>query len=154
MIGVTTSNRDIVIGYAAAFGAALAYGTVAVIGRKIVNDFSSPMIATSFSMVIGTLVVAAMFHKHAALDLRIAPKRAWLFVALAGLSATWGVSFWFLALNEAPVVLVAPLSSTYPLVSIVLTHFFLQRLEKVTMRTIWGTLLVVSGVVLVAIGAN
>ncbi len=154
MISVKAAKSEAMLGYATALGAAVAYGSVAVIGRKIVNDFSSPMIATSFSMVFGTLIVAAMFHKHAALDLQRAPKRAWLFVALAGLSATWGVSFWFLALNEAPVVLVAPLSSTYPLVSIVLTHFFLQRLEKVTMRTILGTLLVVSGVVLVAIGAN
>ena len=69
-------------------------------------------------------------------------------------SAAWGVSFWYLALNEAPVVLVVPLAGTHPLVSIVLTHLFLQRLEKVTLRTIMGALMVVAGVALIAIGSD
>ncbi len=75
-------------------------------------------------------------------------------VGLAGLASTFGVSFWFLALNESRVVVVAPLVGTSPLLSIALTHFFLRRLEKVTWRTVAGGMLVVIGVALVTIGAN
>ncbi|MCH7802200.1 MAG: EamA family transporter [Chloroflexi bacterium] len=85
-------------------------------------------------------------------DLGTAPRRAWIMVALAGVAAAWGISFWYLALGEARVVLVAPLVGVSPLVSIVLTHFFLQRLEKVTMRTVLGALMVVAGAALVTLG--
>jgi len=38
------------------------------------------------------------------------------------------------------------------LVSILMMHLFLQRLEKVTWRTVFGAMMVVGGVVLVALG--
>lgn len=96
--------------------------------------------------------MALLFFRDVKFDIGRAPRRAWIMLVLAGLAATWGVSFWYLALGEAPVVLVAPLVGVSPLVSIVLTHFFLQRLEKVTMRTLFGALLVVGGVALVTLG--
>ena len=54
--------------------------------------------------------------------------------------------------RRASVVLVSPLVSTYPLVSILLTHLFLKRLERVTMPTVVGGVLVAAGVALVAFG--
>ena len=65
-----------------------------------------------------------------------------------------GVSFWYLAFNEAPVVLVAPAAGTYPLVAILLSYIFLQRLERVTWRIVLGAVLVVGGVALIATGTN
>ena len=152
MIDVATVRSRVFVGYMASLGAAVCYGSVAVVGRKIVTDFAPPMVATSFSMMFGTAVVAMMFHGRLAADLATAPRKAWLFAILAGCASAWGVSFWYLALNEAPVVLVAPLVGISPLVAIVLTHLFLQRLEKVTWRTLAGALLVVAGVVLVTVG--
>ena len=152
MIQVATIRNRVFIGYMSSLAAALCYGSVAVVGRKIVTDFAPPMVATSFSMMFGTAAVALMFQGRLFADMATAPRRAWYFAILAGLSSAWGVSFWYLALNEAPVVLVAPLTGISPLVAIVLTHLFLQRLEKVTWRTLFGALLVVGGVVLVTIG--
>ena len=34
-------------------------------------------------------------HRHAIVDLPLAPRRAWLMVGLAGVASTWGVTFWF-----------------------------------------------------------
>ena len=152
MIATETARRQLLLGYAAALGAAASYGTLAVIGRKLVTDYASPVVVTSISMVMGTMILGAMFHRHVATDAVGAPKRAWLWVALAGISATWGVGFWYLALSRAPVVLVAPVAGTHPLVSIVATHFFLKRLERVTRRTVAGAALVVIGVAFIAIG--
>ncbi len=147
-----STGRRLWLGYAASLGAAVCYGSVAVVGRKIVSDFASPIVATSFSMMFGTAIVLALFGRHVNTDMKGAPGRAWLFIGLAGLAAAWGVSNWYLALGEAPVVLVAPVAGTSPLVSILMTHLFLQRLEKVTWRTVGGALLVVAGVVLVTLG--
>ena len=40
----------------------------------------------------------------------------------------------------------------YPLVSIVLAYLFINRMERITWRTVLGGLLVVGGVALVAVG--
>ena len=155
MIQAGTPRRQLILGYGASFLAAIAYGSVAVVGKKIVSDFAPPFVATSFSMIFGTIILFALFHRQFASDVAAnIPKRAWLFVAIAGGSATWGVTFWFLALNEAPVVLVAPLASTYPLIAVVVARIFLQRLERVTMQTFAGAALVVGGAILITFGVQ
>ena len=151
---VATTRRRLLLGYLAALGAAFCYGSGALVARKIVDDYSSPMVGTAFSMLLGTMIVGALFHRHSLADVRRAPRRGWVFVVLAGCASTWGVSFWFLAFTKAPVVLVAPLVGTSPLVSILLAHLFLQRLERVTWRVVLGAVVVVVGVGLIAVGTD
>ena len=152
MTTVDTARRRLRLGYFAALGAAASYGSVTLVARKIVTDYSSPLVATSFSMVIGTVMVGALFHRDVMADAPRTPRRAWLFVALAGCASTWGVTFWFLALDRAPVVLVAPLAGVHPLVSILLAYVFLKRMERLSWRILLGALLVVAGVALIALG--
>lgn len=154
MIGVETDRRRKLLGYAAALGAALAYGSTTLIAQKITRDYTSPIVGTAFSMLFGTIIVAGLFHRDAIADGARAPRQAWVWVCLAGLTSAWGVSFWFLAISRAPIVLVAPLAGIHPLIAIVLAHFFLQRLERVTWRIVVGAMLVVVGVVLIALGNN
>ena len=104
------------------------------------------------SLMFGLAIMSAVFYRDAISDLPMAPRREWGSIALSGLASAWGVSFMFLALSRASVVLVSPLVSTYPLVSILLTHLFLKRLERVTMPTVVGGVLVAAGVALVAFG--
>ena len=152
MTTVDTARRSLLLGYLAALGSAASYGSVTLVARKIVTDYSSPLVATAFTVVIGTFMVGALFHRDVVADAQQTPRRAWLFVALAGCASTWGVTFWFLALDRAPVVLVAPLTGTYPLVSILLAYIFLKRMERLSWRTLLGAMLVVAGVALIAIG--
>ena len=154
MIQVDTARRRVLLGYVAGVGAAACYGSITLVAKKIVTDYAPPLVGTAFSMLFGAIILGILVHRHAIVDLPLAPRQAWLMVALAGCASTWGVTFWFLALNESPVVLVAPLVGASPLVSIVLTYLFLQRLEKVTWRTVIGALMVVAGVALVVFGAN
>ena len=147
------ARRESVLGYAAAIGAAACYGTLAVLGRKIATDIAPPLVANSFSMILGTLVLAAVFQSHIRTDFRVRPsKKGWLFVALAGCASTWGVTCWFLALGEAPAILVAPLAAVHPLFTVLLAMIFLRGVERVTSRTILGTLLVIGGVILITFG--
>ena len=152
MIRQQMTARRLALGYLAALAAAFCYGSSALIARKIVSDYSSPMVASAFSLTMGAIIVAALFHRHMFADAARAPREAWLWVALSGGAATWGVSFLFLGLTYAPVVSVSPMIGTAPLVSILLTHIFLQRLETVTWRTFLGALMVVGGVALIALG--
>ncbi|MDP6455370.1 MAG: DMT family transporter [SAR202 cluster bacterium] len=152
MISVQNPKKRLMLGYAASIGSAACYGSVALVGRKIVGEYAPPLVATAFSMSLGMAMVAVLFFNDVRSDLRRGLSQAWIMLALAGLASAWGVSFWFLALGEAPVVLVAPLVGVSPLVSIALTHFFLQRLEKVTIRTVMGAIMVVGGVALVTLG--
>ena len=146
-------RREAVIGYGAAIGAAACYGTLAVLGRKIATDIAPPLVANSFSMILGTLVLIAIFQGQIRTDFRVRPeKKGWLFVALAGCASTWGVTCWFLALGEAPAILVAPLAAVHPLFSVLLALIFLRGMERVTVKTILGTLLVIGGVILITFG--
>ena len=152
MTTVDTARRSLLLGYLAALGSAASYGSVTLVARKIVTDYSSPLVATAFTLVIGTVMVGALFHRDVVADASRTPRRAWLFVALAGCASTWGVTFWFLALDRAPVVLVAPLTGTYPLVSILLAYLFLKRMERLSWSTLLGATMIVAGVALIAIG--
>ena len=150
---LANTRREAVIGYGAAIGAAACYGTLAVLGRKIATDIAPPLVANSFSMILGTLVLMVVFQSQIRADFRVRPsKKGWLFVALAGCASTWGVTFWFLALGEAPAILVAPLAAVHPLFSVLLALVFLRGMERVTARTILGTLLVIGGVILITFG--
>ncbi len=84
MIDVATARNRVFVGYVSSLGAAICYGSTAVIGRKIVSDYASPIVATSFSMMFGTVLVAAMFDGRLTADLATAPRKAWIFAVLAG----------------------------------------------------------------------
>lgn len=146
-------KRDALIGYGAAIGAAACYGALAVLGRKIALDIAPPLVANTFSMILGTLVLFAIFQSQIRADYKVRPSRkGWLFVALAGCASTWGVTFWFLALGKAPAILVAPLAGTSPLFALIMTLIFLRGIERVTIRTFMGTLMVIIGVALITLG--
>jgi drug/metabolite transporter (DMT)-like permease len=147
-----TESRRLSIGYGAALLSAIGYGAGAIVARHTVVEYASPMTVTAFSLVFGTLLVGLPSLGHVRGDLRRAPMSAWLMVGLAGLTAAVGVSFFVLAIDAAPVVVAAPVTGAYPLVSIVLAYFFINRLERITWRTVLGGLLVVGGVTLVAVG--
>ena len=48
-------------------------------------------------------------------------------------------------------VVVSPVAAISPMITLTLAHFFLRRLERITKRTILGTLLVVIGVVIITL---
>ena len=147
-------RRQTLIGYGAALISAVGYGAGAIAAKKVVTDVASPMTATAFSLMFGTLIMAVFLPRSIYGNLRSAPKSSFAYMALAGLAGVWGVAFFHFALQEAPVALVMPVSGTFPLWAILMTHLFLQRLERVTLRTVLGAGLVVVGVGLIAVGQS
>ena len=72
-------------------------------------------------------------------------------MALAGVAGSMGVTMGFIALSYASVATVTPIVGTNALVSVLLAHLFLQRLERVTLRLWLGATLVVAGIALISI---
>ena len=139
-------------GYFCGLAAAAIYGGMAVLGKKIATDLASPLVATSFSLFFGLLITAVLFGRNAVKDGARASIGSWIYILGAGCASALGVSCWYLALVESPIVIVAPIVAVYPLVTIILTAIFLKNIEKVTPKTISGATLVVIGVILVGLG--
>ena len=57
----------------------------------------------------------------------------------------------FLSLERAPVVLVSPIIGITPLITLVLAAMFLREREKLTLKVVLGSLVVVAGVTLVVL---
>ncbi len=141
------------IGYLIAFGAATAYGVNAVLTRRGLAHYGSPLRAVVIALTTGVLVLApfAVRSYRAEGDGWRPERRALLFILFSGLSAILGYCSNVLALSVLPVVVVAPISSTYPLVTVFLVRLFLRGHEDVNPRMALGALCVVTGVILVTV---
>ena len=145
------TRRDTIVGRTLGIGAALAYGVSAVLVRQGIADMTTPLVGAAISLLSGTLVMAAIGVKSRESNLR-QKKRSVAFLLIAGVTAAAGILSSFFALSMAPVVVVSPLQSISPLFALLWSYLFLGQLERITLRVILGTLLVVGGVALVAIG--
>ena len=144
--------NPVLYGYLAAFISSLSYGIGAVVTKKVVTDIAAPMITTAYSLLFGTLIMAAIFTRHAYNEVKDAPKNSLINMSLAGIAGLWGAIFYHLALLDSQVILVTPVSSTYPLIAIIMTSIFLRQLEKVHIHTVIGAIIVVAGVALISLG--
>lgn len=77
-----------------------------------------------------------------------APRRAFGYFAVNGLTAGVGLFAMFAALRAGPVSIVDPVTATAPLVTTVVAAFLLRDVERITSRLVLGVVLVVAGVAL------
>ena len=138
------------LGSILALGAAISYGSSQYLQKVIVTSYAPPLIGATFALFFGMVILATAVHRHIPTDLK-SPRKSLVLMALAGLSSSTGVLFSYLAVSRADLVIVAPVSGVTPLVSLVLTHIFLQRLEKLTWRMVLGALMITGGVMLITI---
>jgi len=92
-----------------------------------------------------------MFCRHIPGDLRTSSRRGFLWFGLSGIASAGGVTFLYFALSNAPVVVVSPVAAINPLITLTLAHIFLKKLERITKKTIMGTMLVVLGVIIITL---
>ncbi|MFH1003295.1 MAG: EamA family transporter [Chloroflexota bacterium] len=148
---MNTTRREVIMGFSVAFGGALAYAVVAILAKVGLGELAPPLVGATMAMMSGTLVLGLMEGRRPDRQLRQKKRGIWLMLA-AGVAAGLGVTSNYYALSIAPVVLVAPLAGTSPLVVLVLSHLFLGHLENINLRLVLGTLLVVVGVTLITLG--
>ena len=140
-------------GYLYPLGSAICYGVSSVLIRQGVSSgLASPLVGATIALLSGSIALLPQTVSNARAFAK-SPKQAYVFFLLAGLAASVGTISNFYALRYAPVGVVAPLTSISPLVTILLARFFLKELEKVTLRVVVGSGLVVLGVAIISFQA-
>ncbi len=153
-------DKIFVLGYLMALGAGASYGATNVMAKQTLEVFDSPLVITTLSMVVGIVVLAPLVgvstaqsgvHRETGQGVS---KNLWSlrWVALAGIASGIAVISLYFAVQRADVVVISPIVSSSPLITLLLSHLFLARLEQVTRRLVFGAMLTVGGVVLVVLG--
>ena len=155
--GITESARHGLdtrkLGYLLALGAAATFGIRDVISRHVVSGIAPPLVTAAFALAIGGVILLTYTHRDVANSLRRVPPKYIVICGLAGVCQGLAVAALFQALSRAPVTVVSPISAGSPLITLVLSHIFLRRLESINSFLVVGTLLSVAGVVTVVLGA-
>ena len=142
---------SVLLGLLCATGAAAAYGAGHTVARHVVTSAASAPVTASYTLFFGMLMLFAISARHLRRDWK-APRSALIMMALAGVCSSLGIFFMYTALSRAPVTLASPIVAAYPLMAMMLTHIFLQRLERVTARMVLGAVLVAIGITFVILG--
>lgn len=141
---------DLTRGYLLGLAAMIAYGINALVIREGVQRFGVVLPGLTVALLTGLLTLAplAWRGREAARSL---PRRGLQLMLVAGLCSAIGIGSFFMALSYAPVSIVSPVSSVYPLVTLLLARLFLQRSERITWQMALGVTSVVAGVGLIAL---
>ena len=154
--GGGATSRAALVGYLLAFGAACCYGTTNVVVRALTLDYTSPLVVSTISLLFGMLLVAPVAAKQAVAAIPVARQSPGFLVyaGLSGLAAATGVNCTYFALQQAEVVVVAPIVSANPLFTLILASLFLSAQENVNRWLVLGTVITVGGVALVVLGSQ
>ena len=137
------------VGMGLALGCALAFGAAAVLVRPAVGFFTSPNEANFYSNIFAVAAfLPFLFRKGKIGEIKNWTPSNWGFLALAGLSASLGVTFLYLALANAPVVYAFPISQSRPLFAIAISWAFLQSEEKMNWRVVAGAITIFIGTII------
>ncbi len=147
-------RRQLLLGYAASVGAALSFALGALVVRKAVTDYTTPLVTVAYSMLLACAIMLALAGRGAAADMARTSRAGWALAGAAGAISAAAAICYYVALDFAPVVLVSPVSGTAPLFAMLFAIVFLKRVESVTPRMIAGCALVVAGVALIAVGRS
>ena len=122
--GVVNVRR---LGYLLAIGSA----SRDAISRHVVTDLIDPLVSAGLALAIGGTILAVILHRQVARSVMTVPRKYLLICALAGVFQGLAVASLFQALSRAPVTVVSPIYASQPLLTLILAHFFLKRLEAI-----------------------
>ena len=149
--GVVNVRR---LGYLLAIGSAATFASRDTISRHVVTDLIDPLVSAGLALAIGGTILAVILHRQVARSVMTVPRKYLLLCALAGVFQGLAVASLFQALSRAPVTVVSPIYASQPLITLILAHFFLKRLEAIDFLLALGTMVSVVGVILVILGAT
>ena len=149
--GVVNVRR---LGYLLAIGSAATFASRDTISRHVVTDLIDPLVSAGLALAIGGTILAVILHRQVARSVMTVPRKYLLICAMAGVFQGLAVASLFQALSRAPVTVVSPIYASQPLITLILAHFFLKRLEAIDFLLALGTMVSVVGVILVILGAT
>ncbi len=137
-------------------GAAAAYGGTNVIAKELTQDYGSPLMVSGFSLLFGIFLLAPIAGPGTIANLRVlrSERGAVAFAALSGISSAVAVIALYYALQREDVVVISPVTSSYPLMVLLVARLFMSKLERITREVVAGTFLTIGGVIIVVVGST
>lgn len=150
------TDRQALLGYVLAFGAAASYGGTNVLAKELTEDYGSPLMISGFSLLFGVFLLAPVAGRSTVDSLwRLGNERGALaFAALSGLSSVVAVIALYYALQREDVVVVSPITAAYPLMVLLIARMFMSQLERITKQVVAGSFLTIFGIIVVIIGST
>lgn len=108
-----------------------------------------------FAALMGSVSLAGFWVYHGLfpdVSRLVWDRRAFFPFLLAGIAETLAILLIITALSVGPVVVVAPIASTYPVWALLGTVIFLRDFERLNALTAWGTFCVVAGTIAIHLG--
>ena len=133
------------------FFGAMAFGASATLRKTGLGFIDVPLLAaavTAGSAAVFSLILLQIQGRHTAFTLT---RRSAAWLIPAGVINTMATLSVFFALSHGKVVIVEPLVSSNPVITLLLTSIFLRDLESLTRRIICGAALTVMGTILVVL---
>jgi DME family drug/metabolite transporter len=130
---------------------AMAFGASAILRKAGLGFVNIPLLAAAITAVAAAIFSFALLQIQGGKQTFKLTRRsaAWLFSA--GLVNTAAMLSVFYALSHGKVVVVEPLVSSNPVLTLLLTAIFLRDVEALSSRVIIGALLTVTGTILVVL---
>ena len=141
-------------GYVLAIAVVVTFASRDVISRHVVSELIDPLVSAGLALTVGGVILGAILSRPVVTTIGSLPKNYLLLCILAGVFQGLAVASLFQALSRAPVTVVSPIYATQPLITLILAHIFLRRLETIDMLLAVGTMVSVVGVILVILGAT
>lgn len=141
-------KKDLIYAALAAFLVA-----VAIVIRKMgLNILNEPLfgltVGFTTSLTLYILLCLVFRNVRAAINLN---RKNTLYLCGAGVFVTAGWLTLFFALSYGEAIVVAPLASLHPVMVLGWSYLFLKDMEKITSKTVFGVILVLSGVLLITL---
>lgn len=114
------------------------------------STLASPLAGASLSLGVGAAAQFLISGKDSH-EIPRTRRAAFLPLVFCGAISALGVMALFAALSRTSVAIVASLTSTSPLVTLLIASVLLRKLEKITLSVALGAFLVVSGSLLVTL---
>ena len=130
---------------------ALGFGLTPILAKKGLREIS-PLLGGTVSIAAG-LILFALFVLISGHSNRLFrdPIRATICFVAAGINNTLALALFYKALQMNLALIVVPVTSIYPLITILLSTIFLKHLEQFNMRILLGTFMIIAGTFLVFI---
>ena len=140
------------IGYVCGLASGVFYGAWSVIAKHSLSGHDIPPLAfATLAFLFGTAMFMPLVGRTLPRTVISAPRSA-LYFLLSGVGSGCAIIFMAFALERGEVVVISPVVSASPLITLVLVWVLLRQMERITLPLVIGALLVVGGVALVAIG--
>jgi drug/metabolite transporter (DMT)-like permease len=150
-----SGDRRSMVGYLLAVAAAVSYGGATVMAKELTQAYGSPLMVSGFGLLFGLVLLSPLAGRQTIDDLRASkPNPGFVvFAGLSGLASAAAVISLYFAVQQGDVVVVVPVVSINPLITLLLAHIFIAQLERITRQLVVGTTLTVLGVLVVVAGS-